>query len=120
MAIPIWPMDLPQNPKTNYSEDHGVMLLRTPTDKGPAKVRRRGTRPSKLSVSYDMTREQLTILENFILNTLDGVKRFSMQHPRTSATVEVRVIPGQDGSLYSFDYRISDIYTVNLSLEILP
>jgi hypothetical protein len=116
----IWPLTLPQKPKTNYSESSGVLLLRTPMDAGPAKIRRRGTRPDTMQVSYDLSTTQVATLETFLKDTLQGTARFGFVHPRTNQTVEVRVVPQGDGALYSTSYIMPELWSVSLQLEVLP
>ena len=57
----IWPLSLPQKPNTNYSESGGVLIIRSPTDAGPAKQRRRGNKPQVLSMNFDMTDAQVLL-----------------------------------------------------------
>lgn len=116
----VWPPSLPQAPLTDYSETSGALILRTPMDAGPAKLRRRGQRPDTLSVVYGMTRAQLVALAAFVQDTIKGTARFGLPHPRTGATVEVRIVPGQDGELYGTAYGAPDFWRVSLTFEVLP
>jgi len=116
----IWPGTLPQRVREDYTENSGALILRTPTDAGPAKLRRRGIRPSSLSVSFHMTDAQVATLNTFLLDTLRGVTRFGFPHPRLNTQVEVRVVPSGDGQLYSLTYITVGYWIVSMNLEVLP
>jgi hypothetical protein len=116
----VWPGTLPQNVAQNYAETGGALILRTPMDAGPAKLRRRGMRPQTLQVSLDMTTAQVAIMETFILDTLRGTSRFGFPHPRLQSEAEVRLVPSSDGQLYGITYKSPNCWTVALALEILP
>ncbi len=118
--IYIWPSTLPQKPKTDYSESSGALILRTSMDSGPAKMRRRGQRPDNLSVTYMLSSEQVSTLETFVKDSLKGTTRFGYPHPRLETVVEARIVPQQDGGLYSINYVLPDLWSVSLTLEILP
>ena len=120
MAAYVWPTDLPPMPITDYAETDGVLVLRSPMDAGPAKLRRRGARPATMTVSYEMTSAQVSSLRTFVLTTLKGTARFDYVHPRTGSTVEVRIVPGQDGELYSVAYHAHGHWIIGMSLEVMP
>jgi hypothetical protein len=125
MSIPTWPGSLPQYPERNFSENIGVNILRTPMDMGPAKMRRRSSRPQILNVQYTLTKTQLEALETFLLDVLQGIFRFNFPHPRLSSGTtyvyrEVRVVPQQGGDLVTLQYLAPDYYRANLQLEVLP
>lgn len=115
-----WPSTLPQVPQKGFTESVGVNIIRTPTDAGPAKMRRRGKRPNTLNLSFIMTTSQTTILESFVGNTIKGTARFGFTHPRTAQIVETRIVPTQDGQLYTYTYLAPGYWTVALTFEILP
>lgn len=120
MAIPSWPITLPQSPQKGFSEVLGTNILRTSMDAGPAKMRYRGRRPDMLSVQFLLTTQQVDTLQNFIQNTIFGVRRFSFLHPRKNTQVETRIVPQQDGALFTSQYVAPGYYTVSMQLEILP
>lgn len=120
MAVPSWPAGLPQNVRKDYSETSGVLLLSTPMDKGPAKLRRRGVKPTILKVGFYMTDTQIGTLETFLKTTLGGVQRFTFPHPRTGSSVEVRVVPAQGGELYTASFFAPGEFTVDMQLEVMP
>lgn len=116
-----WPPSLPQYARrSSYTEKHGVLVTSTPMDAGPAKLRRRGNKPVLLTAEYILTAAQLDTLETFVKTTLMGVKRFNLPHPRTQASVEVRLVPSGDGEYYSVSYLSSVEFSVSLSIEVLP
>lgn len=120
MAIPIWPLSLPQSPQKGFTETGGLLILRSPMDAGPAKQRKRGQRPQGLQVSFVMTTAQTQTFENFVKNTLQGTSRFEFTHPRLNTTVETRIVPQGEGQLYSMSYLAPEYWNVSLQLEILP
>lgn len=116
----VWPVTLPQAPQKGFKETGGALIVRTPTDKGPAKLRRRGQLAKKLTVSFIMTTAQVTILENFVNLDIKGTARFGFMHPRTSQIVEVRMVPSQEGELYNLTYLAPGYWTVDTTFEVLP
>lgn len=112
-------LNLPQVPQKGFSENIGALIQRTTMDKGPAKMRYLGKRPSQLSVQFIMTSTEVATLKNFVENTIKGTIRFGFPHPRTGVVEEVRII-GNGGDLFSIQYLAPDYWTVNLQLEILP
>lgn len=116
----IWPETLPQTPNTDYSETNGVLVLRTSMDAGPAKMRRRGSRPNTMQVAFEMSTAQVEILRAFVHDTLKGTARFGFTHPRTNEIIEVRIVPQQDNTLFSIGYILPDYWRISMQLEILP
>lgn len=120
MAIPNWPSALPQSPQKGFKESVGQNIIRSPMDAGPAKMRNRGKRPNTMDLSFILTTAQTTTLENFIKTDLAGVKRFSFTHPRTSNTVEARIVPQSEGEFYGLEYLAPGYWKTSLKFEILP
>lgn len=116
----LWPPGLPQTPQKGYTEDSGVLILKTAMDAGPAKMRRRGKKPTTLSMSFLMTTAQVATLETFTKDTIRGTSRFGFTHPRTNTIVEARMVPQDSGTLYNIAYVAPGYYTISLQLEILP
>lgn len=112
-------LSLPQVPQKGFSENHGALVQRTSMDKGPAKMRYLGKRPSQLNVSFIMTNAEVATLKNFVENTIRGTIRFGFPHPRTNTIEEVRIIP-QGDSLFTTSYLAPGYWTVSLQLEVLP
>lgn len=115
----VWPATLP-GPQKGFTETGGVLVIRSPMDKGPAKIRKRGAKSSVLSLTFLMTETQVTTLENFIQNTIKGTARFGFTHPRKNTTVETRIVPQSEGEMYNLTYAAPGFYNVSLQLEILP
>ena len=53
-----WPATLPQVPQKGFQETVGVNIIRSQTDAGPAKQRRRASRPNEMTLSFIMTTAQ--------------------------------------------------------------
>lgn len=115
-----WPTTLPQKVQRGYTETVGMNILRTAMDAGPAKMRRRSIRPDQLNVSFTMTTAQVTTLDTFLTTSIKGTARFYFPHPRKETTVEVRIVPTQDGALYNLTNIGPGFWTVALQLEVLP
>ncbi|OFW39227.1 MAG: hypothetical protein A3J29_16110 [Acidobacteria bacterium RIFCSPLOWO2_12_FULL_67_14b] len=116
-----WPATLPQAPlRDGFGETGGVLAARSPMDKGPAKLRRLGAKPSRLAVAYWMTSAQVETLRTFIESTIKGTARFGWPHPRTQATVEARLIPGGEGDYYTLIYISPGTWQVGIEVEVLP
>lgn len=115
-----WPLGLPQRPQQNYSEDGGVLVVRTPVDKGPAKQRRLSKRIHNLSCSFHMSSAQVEMLRSFVEDSLKGTIRFGFPHPRTQQIVEVRIVPQDGGKMYTLNYVVLNVWDVSLQFEVLP
>lgn len=116
----VWPPSLPQGPQKGFTESIAANIIRTPMDSGIAKIRRRSARPSTMSLTFLMTTVQVETLRVFVMDTLKGSRRFGFTHPRTGNIEEVRVVPSNEGELYSLQYAAPGFYYVKLQLEILP
>lgn len=119
MAILTWPINLPQVPQKGYQESFGVNIVRSQTDAGPAKQRRRSRKPNELTVSFILTTAQSQTLETFIKDEIMGVSRFIFPHPRLNTPVEVRVVPQGSGEFVQLQYIAPGYWNANLKLEIL-
>ena len=128
MPIVAWPASLPQVPQKGFTESVGINVIRSQTDAGPAKQRRRAARPNELSVNFLMTTAQTQKLEDFIKNLptntttpgIAGVNRFSYMHPRLYTTVEVRIIPGSSGEFFTLQYMAPGYWSTSLKFEVMP
>lgn len=116
----VWPLTLPQSPQKGYTETGGVLVVRTPTDSGPAKMRKRGNRPQTLNVQFLMTTAQVALLETFVKTTIQGTTRFGFPHPWLGVVSEVRIVPQGEGEYYTLSYAAPGYYNVQLTLEVLP
>lgn len=116
-----WPSaPFPQVPQKGFTESIGVNVLRSSMDMGPAKMRRRGARPSVLNVSFILTSEQAQDLEDFIKSDLLGTRRFNFPHPRTSSVIEVRIVPQGDSEFFKLTYLAPGYWQTDLVFEVLP
>ena len=120
MAAYSWPSLLPSGVSKNISADFGLLVSRTPMDKGVPKMRKLGKRANRLDLTFYMTKAQIDVLNDFIVNTVAGVKRFNFTHPILLTVVEVRFVPEQDGTFYKLTYFKPSEFIVNLSLEVMP
>lgn len=122
MAIAQWPTadNFPQSPQKGFSESVGVNVIRSPMDAGPAKQRRRSRRPSTMDLSFILTTAQTQILEDFITNTIEGVRRFGFLHPRLNSVVEARIVPQSEGEFFRLQYLAPGYWQTSMKFEILP
>jgi len=119
MAIPPWPTSLPQRPLSDgFSETPPNLLVRSATDIGPAKVRRRATvGVSRLKAAFRLSPAQLTTFRSFFASDLQGgALSFSWTHPGTGAVGAFRI--GSPPSIEPIAAGIA--WRVSLDLELLP
>ena len=116
-----WPAapTLPQSPQKGYTEDIGANLVKTPMDSGPAKVRKRGAKPTVLNMTFLMTTAQVNNLNTF-LTTISYTARFNFTHPRTSTQVECRIVPQGEGTMYTSTYQAPGYYNISMVFEVMP
>ena len=117
MAAIVWPPTLPA-PGFNWSETPVPNTVRTPTDTGPAKVRRRFTaQVTNLDLPYDLTKAEADLLVDtfYEVTTAGGSLRFDYPHPRTGATVECRFREPP-----AFVETNPGLYRGTVRLEVLP
>jgi len=118
----LWPTTLPVAPLVQgYSEGLPNNQLRSSMSAGPPKVRRKaGLVPWPMAVSFLCTSAQAETLMEFAHDTLmDGVLRFEWTHPRTGATVEVRMAPSSE-KLVDLVPNGGDYWQASFMLEVLP
>lgn len=116
----VWPGTLPQAPLAGVSESKGTLILRTPMDKGPAKMRRRAERPDTMALRMIMDSTQLSTLETFVFTTIGSTARFGFPHPRSGSQIEARLVPNQDGELYTVTDLSPTVFSVSFTVEVLP
>ena len=112
MAIDTWPSSLPQSfLLSGYSEGMGDGRIKSNTDTGPAKIRRRSTAiPEPVTGQLLLSQSQKQTLKSFILETLLG------------GTLPFRL----SGKVYRFDAFPSfkpitpNLYISDFTLEALP
>lgn len=123
MAIPSWPSanNFPQVPQKGFTESVGINVIRSQTDAGPAKQRVRARRPDTMQLSFILTTAQCDTLETFIKDTIRGTKRFNFPHPRKlGTTVEVRIVPQQDGQFFQLEYLAPGFWQTQMTFEVMP
>jgi len=128
MTVLSWPGSLPQVPQKGFTESVGINIIRSATDAGPAKQRRRASRPNEMNLSFLMTTAQTQTLETFIKNLptdtpagISGTNRFRFPHPRIlNTTIEVRIVPGNGGEFFNLSYVGPGYYNTSLKFEIMP
>lgn len=116
-----WPLTLPQKPQqSSYSESRGVLVRRSQTTLGPAKMRYVGRRSNPFNCTYIMTSEQVEGLEEFVTITRGGVSRFYFPHPRTGEQIEANIVPAEDGAQYALSNICFGMWQVSINFEELP
>lgn len=130
-AVYVWPPALPQKPQADgYKELMPSNLIRSETDTGPAKVRRRGNaKPVIVSATYVMTTAECATLDSFVYDSLGGgAVCFDWPRPTVGADgqdamqyVRARLQPSSDG-IYTKTYlsNFVGLWQVTLTLEIFP
>lgn len=128
MAVLQWPSTLPQSPQKGFTESVGINVIRSATDAGPAKQRRRANRPNEMNLTFLMTTAQTQKLEDFIKNLpsnttmpgIAGTNRFTFTHPRLYTPVEVRIVPGSGGEFFNLQYVAPGYWNTSLKFEVMP
>lgn len=113
-----WPSSLPQKfDADTYTERRPPNTVRTKTDIGPGKTRRRFTAVSSfLSGSMTLTQSQATTFEDFFDTvTQGGSDPFSWTHPRTGVAITAQF----HGEYQMEDTEGGDVLTA-FSVEVLP
>ena len=90
--MPAWPPSLPQNPQFGWSESPEPNVVRSTTESGQAKTRRRNTKTNwTLVYPVVFTETEVDTFWTFFEVTLgNGALRFDHVHPRTSALESFR------------------------------
>jgi hypothetical protein len=114
----VWPATLPQYVlAANYTEAVPDNSIRSETDVGPAKVRRRGTAaPRPISCQVLLTTAQRATLDDFYnTDTKAGSLTWTWVHPVTRAAATFRFV---EPISFSATAR-GQLFTAALSLEIV-
>jgi len=121
----VWPAELPTAPQFGWSETPGDGLVRTETDAGPAKVRRRFTSsPASFSVQFVLTKTQATRLLSFYENASDAspagtgggaLSITGLPHPRDDSSATFRFLAPP-----VITQVATDIFRGSVRLELLP
>ncbi len=119
MPIPSWPASLPQRPFADgFAETLPNLLVRSTTDIGPAKARRRTTAGvTRLKAAFQLSPAQLATCRSFFAADLQGgALSFSWTHPGTGAIGAFRIVPPP--TIEPVAAGIA--WRVSLDLELLP
>jgi hypothetical protein len=96
-----WPATLPQAPAA-YSEEPQPVDIRTATDNGPGKSRRRFTKPlRKGRMEFLLTNAQAVILDNFYFSSTGlngGAVKMNFTHPWTGVATQMSVTKPPSGA----------------------
>lgn len=113
----VWPLTLPDPLLNTLNETLPKNIIKTQTDKGPAKVRRRSTANSyPISFQMKLSPAQLVTLKTFFnVTTFSGAVSFTFTHPKTNEVLEARFTEEPN---WTDVEGIRD--AVSISLEILP
>lgn len=117
--MPSWPVSLPQRfDAGSWEEEEPDVLLETPMDAGPPKVRRRFTAaPTPLTGSMTVDVTQLGTFQTFIRTTLlGGAVPFDWVRPSTGAACVMQF--KKKGVQYS--HVEADNALIRMQLHILP
>lgn len=88
-----WPATLPTYPLIEGGQEtYGNNIIRTQTDVGPAKIRRRMTNaPSRFVMNFILSSTQMGYFDTFYHTTVsDGSVSFTMNNPRTGTCSTLR------------------------------
>jgi hypothetical protein len=95
MPTPIWPASLPQKPLIGgFRETPPNLVVRSQTDTGAAKARRRATAGvTNFEMQFRLTGAQLATLRTFYATDLQaGALPFTWTHPISGASGAFRII----------------------------
>lgn len=112
-----YPASLPAPLISDYQESTPDFSIRSDTDAGIAKVRRRFTAvATPIQYGLMLTEAQAAILDTFYrTTTAGGSLEFNMTHPRTAATVTCRFTAPPAYALQG-----TNVYRASVQLEVLP
>lgn len=99
VSLPVWPSALPRQPLLDALEESFPSLISNVTTGNKSMIVRKMASRSqtKLSVSFNFTKEQMQTFEDFFNQTLDGGSvRFTFKHPRKKQNVTVSFSPTQN------------------------
>ena len=119
MPLASWPASLPQRPLADgFSETLPNLLVRSGTDIGPAKARRRTTAGvTRLKVAFRLSSAQLAAFRTFFAADLQGgALSFSWTHPVSGAVGSFRIVPPP--AIEPIAAGVA--WRVTLDLELLP
>lgn len=115
--MPQWPSSLPDSPRRDgYSKTAAQTAIRTETETGPGKARRRSTAwVSSHDVSFALIGSQKADFEAFYNDDLaGGTFKFDMPHPETGVMIRAEIM-----SAPIFTHRGGDAWIVSFSMRVL-
>ena len=115
----VWPPSLPQSPLgDSFAEQPPNLIVRSPMDVGPAKVRRRSTAGvSRLQMAFRLTPAQLATFRTFLHNDIqDRALQFTWVHPVTGVAGSFRIVEQPTWEPISGGLA----WKLTLALEMLP
>lgn len=118
MSGAVWPATLPPATEIDqYQETLPELAIRSETEAGPAKVRRRYSAGSVTwQGTLQLSQSQTTALEQFWAETLGGgALAFEWFHPRTAAPARMRFLASP-----AFRHLSGPLWLAELRIEILP
>lgn len=119
ISLPSWPEALPLAPLLDaYDEAHPSLISNVTTGNKSMIVRKMATRSQVvLSTSFNLTRDQASIFEDFFYITLDGgASRFTFTHPRKKEEIEVSFSPTQNEAFTLSPNGSMDFYELAMQL----
>ena len=117
--MPNWPVGLPQLPLGgDFTEKPPNLTLRSQTDIGPAKVRKRYTAgPRQITPVFRLTSAEVAVFDDFYLNQINGgADQFTWVNPRTNASAQLRIF----SDTVEYKHVGADVWDVAMTMEILP
>jgi hypothetical protein len=121
VANPVWPTGLPQEVYTDQGPTYTAQdnTVRSSVTSGPAKLRRRFTAvPSDVTVSLQLSEDEIAILETFVKDTLGEVLPFDWVKFHTGEAAPYRFKAGW--SSVKLTWYVGDVWNVSMELECLP
>lgn len=115
----IWPSSLPQCPLRPFDEQPRMAKNSFESDTGPAIEGPKGTvRLSEVSMSFRMTKEQVSTLEEFVFTDLgQGARDFMFTHPRKHTQVRMRMLGGDRP--YQISWHAAGKYIVSFQALVI-
>jgi len=116
-----WPTGLDVKPLASaYDEQPPRLIIRTPMDSGPAKVRRKLSNNVRIvQIEMLLSQDELEDFDEFFtLTILGGALSFEWTHPRTGEAIDSRILcDDSNGPKYRWE---DGSYLVSFALEVLP
>lgn len=120
--MPVWPVTLPQSSLLGLTDQRQDARLRSETDAGPVKLRKRySAAVRRISASMILSGTQRQAFDSFYVNDLEeGVLSFDWEDPVTKTQAKFRFLEPPQFTLFRSGDQNSRLWRSNLSLELLP